>query len=81
MSGLLSSSAFYQQDMIKLIEDSQARQKYFVIIGGGAASPEWVVEIKADGYGRIGDDAAELCNRLHELKEKPPLKKPIIIGV
>jgi trimethylamine corrinoid protein len=64
VSSLLSSSATYQKDVITELEARNLRQKYFVIVGGGATSSDWAKEIKADGWGDQMHDAVELCKKI-----------------
>jgi methanogenic corrinoid protein MtbC1 len=54
------------------------REKYYVIVGGGAVTPEWAKEISADGYGKYSDDGVNLCLNLINGKPSPPLVEPVI---
>ena len=64
LSCLVSPSLEYQRDVIKLLEELNLREKYAVIVGGGAVTPEWAREIKADGYGRLATHAVEVVETL-----------------
>lgn len=80
MSSLLTTSLPYQKDVVNYLSDMGIRDKYFVIVGGGPVTPEWAQECGVDGYARLATEAVDLCKRLVESTEKPPLGKPIIIG-
>ena len=79
LSTLLSTSAYYQQDVIRHLVDSGLRHKYYVIVGGGPVTAEWAREIGADGFGRTARDAVEVCRRLMAHESSPPLERPIVI--
>ncbi|MEM3506230.1 MAG: cobalamin-dependent protein [Candidatus Bathyarchaeia archaeon] len=79
MSALLTNSLPFIADTIKLLEDSNLRDKYFLIVGGGSVTPEFVLSVKADGYARYGDNAPKLCKKLIESKSIPPLSEPVIM--
>lgn len=79
LSALLSTSAWYQRDLINNLKELGIRDKHWVIVGGGATTPEWVKEIGADGYGKLTTDAVKLCNRLVSERPTPPLHEPVIM--
>jgi corrinoid protein of di/trimethylamine methyltransferase len=79
LSALLTNSLPFIADTINLLKDSNLRNKYFVVIGGGAVTPEFVLSVKADGYARYGDNAPKVCKKLIESKRIPPLSEPIIM--
>jgi corrinoid protein of di/trimethylamine methyltransferase len=78
MSCLISTSMYYQRDVIKRLEDMGIRDKFYVVVGGAAIAPDWAKEIAADGWGRTVDDAIKLCNILIEKGEE--VTRPILIG-
>jgi corrinoid protein of di/trimethylamine methyltransferase len=80
LSALMATSAYHQQEVIRLLEDLGLRKKYYVVIGGGPVTPEWATQIGADGYGRTAVDAKELVRRLVTGGVPPPLPQPILIG-
>ena len=80
ISTLITTSLPYQRETIKLLRDMGHREKFFVILGGGPVTPEWVAEIGADGYGREANDAANVCKKLIAGDSKPPLEAPLIEG-
>jgi trimethylamine corrinoid protein len=73
VSSLLTSSMYYQKDIVNYLKDMGERPKYLVIVGGGAVYPKWVSEIDADGYGKFADDAVAVINSLIEKREQRPL--------
>lgn len=73
VSSLLTSSMYYQKDIVNYLRDMGVRAKYLVIVGGGAVYPKWVKEIDADGYGKFADDAVMVINTLIEKKEQRPI--------
>jgi methylmalonyl-CoA mutase cobalamin-binding domain/chain len=79
-STLLSTCLPYQREIINLLKDMNCREDFYVICGGGPVTPEWVSEIKADGYGREANDAVSLCNALMSHQIAPPLASPQIYG-
>ncbi|MDP6095859.1 MAG: corrinoid protein [Gammaproteobacteria bacterium] len=80
-STLITTSFPYQRQIIRFLNDSGLREKYFVIVGGGPVTPAWTEEIGADGYGRDANDAVTLCQHLMEGDSLPgSLSEPVIIG-
>ncbi len=80
MSSLLTASLPYQKDVVDYLNDMGVRNQYYLIVGGGPVTPEWAVEIKADGYARLATEAVEMCRQLVTSNKKPPLDQPIVIG-
>ena len=56
-----------QRDIIEYLEALGTREKYKVMVGGGACTKEYAKEIGADGY---GEDAAEAVKIATELMAK-----------
>ena len=69
VSSLLTTSAYYQDELVKALEKQGLRDKFKVIVGGGPITPEWAEKIGADGYSRTAIQAVELCNKL--MNENP----------
>lgn len=80
MSSLLTTSLPYQQDVLSYLNDMGIRDKYYVIVGGGPVTPEFAMDIKADGYARLATEAVDLCQQLVKSGKTPPLDSPIVIG-
>lgn len=79
LSALLTQSCYYQHEVIKYLRDSGLREKYYVVVGGAAVTPEWAAEIGADGYGKLALHACQLAKRLVAEGRRPPLPQPLII--
>ncbi len=64
VSSLLTTSAYYQDELIKRLETEGLRSQYKVIVGGGPITPSWTRNIRADGYSRTAHLAVDLCKAL-----------------
>ncbi len=64
MSALLTTTLIGQRDVIDALKDQGTRDKYKVIIGGGATTQEWANTIGADGWSGSAYDAVNLATRL-----------------
>ncbi len=64
VSSLLTTSAYYQDELIKKLKKEGLRDRFKVIVGGGPITPEWTRKIGADGYSRTANMAVQLCRRL-----------------
>ena len=80
ISTLLTTSLPFHREVVRLLEDTHARQDYFVVVGGGPVNADWAEKIGADGYGRDAHDAVKLCRHLSTEDLKPPLAKPVVLG-
>ena len=78
-SSLLTTSLFYQGELIRYASDAGLRERFFFIVGGGSVTPEFANEIGADGYARSAAGASELCQALMSGGSMPPLTNPIIV--
>ena len=76
VSSLLTTSAYYQEELIGRLEAEGLRDTYKVIVGGGPITPEWTRKIRADGYARTANLAVKLCNELIAGGNSP--KDPLI---
>ncbi len=79
LSALLTTSAYYQEEVIRYLEDTGLREKYYVVVGGAPISAEWAAQIGADGYGKTATDAIELLKRLVTEGVPPPLHQPLTV--
>lgn len=79
LSALMSTSLYYQQDVINYLNDAGLRDKYYVIVGGGPVTPDWVRRIGADGGGKQANNVVEVCKQLAFYDKRPPLKDPLIL--
>ncbi len=80
MSCLLSTSMYFQKDLIDYLKDAGLREKYYVVVGGGPVTGDWAAEIGADGWGKYADDAVTVCQKLMSSGTKPPFPEPILVG-
>ena len=69
ISALLSTSLPYVKDVIKLLKELGLRDKYVIMIGGGAVTREWAQEVGADGYGENADEAVKIAIELMKKKK------------
>ena len=73
VSTLLTTSAYYQEELIKRLEKEGLRDKYKIIVGGGPITPDWTKRIGADGYARTANQAVSVCRRLISGGETLPI--------
>jgi methylmalonyl-CoA mutase cobalamin-binding domain/chain len=78
LSALMSTSLYYQQDVINYLIDAGLREKYYVIVGGGPVTPDWVRKIGADGGGKQANNVVAVCKQLAFYEKRPPLSEPLI---
>ena len=78
-STMLTTSLPYQEDIIQFLRDSNLREKYYYIVGGGPVTADWTRKIKADGHGYTATDAVEVCKRLVNSDLVPGSFEPVII--
>jgi trimethylamine corrinoid protein len=63
-STLMTTTRPYQRDIINLLKDMGLRDKYKVMVGGGAVTPEWTEEIGADAWAKDAMEAVEVARKL-----------------
>ena len=61
LSALLTTTLIGQKDVIEALEGQGKREKYKVLLGGGAVTKAWADEIGADGYAENAYGAVELA--------------------
>ncbi len=61
LSALLTTTLIGQKDVIEALEGQGKREKYKVLLGGGAVTKAWADEIGADGYAENGYGAVKLA--------------------
>lgn len=64
MSALMTTTLPVQRRTISLFEEVGVREKYKMLVGGGAVTERWTEEIGADGFGPDAAATVELCKRL-----------------
>ena len=80
LSALMSTSAYYQEEIIRYLVDAGLREKYYVVVGGGPVTPQWAEQIGADGHGRLATDVPRLLKQIISEGNPPPLSKPLVTG-
>ncbi len=63
-SALMTTTLPVQKRTIRLFEEVGVRDKYKILVGGGAVTERWVEEIGADGYAPDAAATVELCKQL-----------------
>ena len=64
LSALMATTMPGQKEVINALVELNLRDKYRVVVGGGAVTQEWADEIGADGYGQDAVEAATLLTKL-----------------
>jgi trimethylamine corrinoid protein len=63
-SALMSTSMPYQKDLMRILSELKLRERFKVMIGGGATSQAWATEIMADGYAPDAVQAVKVADFL-----------------
>lgn len=64
MSSLLTTCLPYMKDVFDYLDGKGTREKYAVIMGGAATTPEFSEEMGANGYGHSAAEAVALCQKI-----------------
>lgn len=64
LSSLLTTTMPYQRDVIDDLRAAGLKDRFKVLIGGGAVTQEWADQIGADGYGRDAIEAVKVAKQL-----------------
>ena len=64
MSALLTTTMREQTRVIEALKDAGLRDKYKVIVGGGACTEQWATKIEADAYAEDANDGVRKINEL-----------------
>ena len=64
LSALMTTSMPYQKEVIDLLNELDARDDFWVVVGGGPLTPEYAESIGANGWARNAAGAVRLCERL-----------------
>jgi 5-methyltetrahydrofolate--homocysteine methyltransferase len=78
-SSLLTTSNYYQRELIERATRMGVRDRFYFIVGGGSVTPEFARQIGADGWARSAVGAAELCKQLVQGGAPPPLPAPLLV--
>ncbi|HEB30702.1 MAG TPA: dimethylamine corrinoid protein 3 [Spirochaetes bacterium] len=68
LSALLTSTLPGQKDVIDALTQDGKREKYIIIVGGGATTPEWAENIGADLYAENAQSAVRKLAQMIENK-------------
>lgn len=68
ISALLTTTMAYMPDVIEELKRRGIRDKYIVMLGGGAVTPEWAAKIGADGIGVDFAEAARVAKQLMKVR-------------
>lgn len=64
MSSLLTTSLPYVKDVLTMLQETDEKSKFKVMVGGGPLTSEWARENGADGYGKDAAEAVILARKL-----------------
>ncbi|HZW04585.1 MAG TPA: cobalamin-dependent protein [Anaerolineaceae bacterium] len=64
LSSLLTTSLPFSRDLMSLLKEQNLRDKYKVVMGGGAVTPEYVERIGADGFAGDAASGVRLIRRI-----------------
>lgn len=64
LSALLTTTLIGQKDVLEALEGQGKRDKYKVMVGGGAVTKSWADEMGADGYAETAQGAVEMAAEL-----------------
>jgi methylmalonyl-CoA mutase cobalamin-binding domain/chain len=64
MSSLLTTCLPYMKDVFDYLDSKGSRDKYAVIMGGAATTPEFSDEMGANGSGHSAAEAVALCQKI-----------------
>jgi methylmalonyl-CoA mutase cobalamin-binding domain/chain len=78
-SSLLTTSNFYQRELIERASKMGVRDRFYFIVGGSSVTPEFARQIGADGWARSAVGATDLCKQLIQDGVPPPLPTPLLV--
>lgn len=64
LSALLTTTMMHAGEVLSALETAGLRQQVKVVVGGAAVTPEWAVQIGADGAAIDAATGAQLCKEL-----------------
>ncbi len=64
LSSLLTTTMPYQREVIDDLKAAHLRDRFLVMVGGGAVTQQWAEQIGADGYGRDAVEAVKVAREL-----------------
>jgi methylmalonyl-CoA mutase cobalamin-binding domain/chain len=69
LSSLLTTSLPFAEEVMKLLKDRGLRDKFKVVMGGGAVTPEYCKKVGADAYGKDAGSAVPMLQKLMQMEE------------
>lgn len=69
ISCLMTTSLAQLKELVQDLNRLNVRNKYKIIVGGGAVQKEFAEEIGADGYALEASDGVELCRKILQSEE------------
>lgn len=78
-SSLLTTSNFYQRELIERASKMGIRDRFYFIVGGSSVTLDFARLIGADGWAKSAVGAAELCKQLVQGGAPPPLRTPLVV--
>jgi len=66
LSALMTSTMGVQKDVVDYLKDVGKRERFSIMVGGGATTQEWADEIDADGYAETASEAVKVASKLIE---------------
>jgi methylmalonyl-CoA mutase cobalamin-binding domain/chain len=64
LSSLLTTCLPYMKDVIEFLQGVGSREKFAVIVGGAAVTPQFAEEIGVDAYGQSAAEAVKICDKI-----------------
>jgi len=64
ISSLLTTSAYYMEEVINNLVEDGIRDKFKIIIGGGPIDANYARKVGADGYAKTAFGAVDVCKEL-----------------
>jgi dimethylamine corrinoid protein len=74
LSSLMTTTLPYQREVLDLLREMGQREKYFVVVGGGPVTPEFAIDIGADGWAENAALAVSLCTTLMTSGKEPSVQ-------
>lgn len=69
-SAILTTTMAYMPDLVNLLAETGARDRFKVMVGGAPVTPEYAEQAGADGYGENAAEAVEVARRLVQVRKR-----------
>jgi 5-methyltetrahydrofolate--homocysteine methyltransferase len=73
VSALMTTTIPQQKEIIEHLSAHGIRHDYYVMVGGGATTEEWAMQINADAYGETAADAVLIAENFIKTRKKEGL--------